>query len=119
MARRKNQPEAIRIKCSLSERLRMIRTEKFGERGGPELARRLGIPVRTWYNYEAGVTVPAEIVLRFVELTSVEPLWLLHGRGSKYRPVAAEVPDGSSSVKALLRTALERLEVEATRLQTA
>ena len=49
------------------------------------MARRLGIPVRTWYNYEAGVTVPAEVILKIIELTSVEPIWLLHGKGPKFR----------------------------------
>jgi hypothetical protein len=112
MARRKNQPESVRVKCHLSERLRLIRTELFGERGGSEMARRLGLPIRTWYNYEGGVTVPAEVLLRFVELTSVEPLWLLHGRGPKFRvmPLQPEVDEASSTVGALLRSALERLE---------
>src|SRR5919112_978542 len=81
MARRKNLPEAVQTKASLSERLRAIRAELFGERGGPELARRLGIPIRTWYNYEAGVTVPAEVMLRVIQLTSLEPTWLLSGKG--------------------------------------
>ena len=114
MARRKNQPESVRVKCHLSERLRLIRTELFGERGGSEMARRLGLPIRTWYNYEGGVTVPAEVLLRFVELTSVEPMWLLHGRGPKFRATPPPVgDDGPSTVGALLRTALERLEREA------
>ena len=54
------------------------------------MARRLGIPVRTWYNYEAGVTVPAEVVLRIIELTSLEPSWLLNGKGPKFRLSASE-----------------------------
>ena len=58
MARRKNAPESIRVKHGLSDRLRSLRTDFYGERGGPDLARTLGIPVRTWYNYENGVTVP-------------------------------------------------------------
>src|SRR3954447_13520192 len=111
MARRKNLPESVRVKYRLSERLRSIRTELFGDRGGSEMARRLGIPVRTWYNYEAGVTVPAEILLKFIELTGVDPLWLLHGHGSKSRgwrgPADREAP---GSVEDLLRAALERLE---------
>ena len=90
MARRKTTPELVREKCSLAERLRAIRAELFGERGGPELARRLGIPVRTWYNYEAGVTVPAEVVLRVIQLTSLEPAWLLTGKGPKFRLSASE-----------------------------
>ncbi|WP_435017077.1 S24 family peptidase [Tundrisphaera sp. TA3] len=116
MARRKNAPESVKVKHGLSERLREIRTELFGERGGPDLARRLEIPVRTWYNYETGVTVPAEIILRIVELTSVEPIWLLRGEGPKFRARADESNPGSnpmleeSSVPALLRAALHRLE---------
>ena len=114
MARRKNAPESIRLKHSLSERLRELRTEFFGERGGPDMARTLGILVRTWYNYESGVTVPAEIILQVVELTSVEPVWLLRGEGPKFRPTtpALGLGDGllNSSVASLLRTALERLE---------
>src|SRR5258708_33483114 len=49
------------------------------------LARRLGIPKRTWCNYESGATVPAEILLQFLEVTSVEPNWLLYGSGPRYR----------------------------------
>jgi transcriptional regulator with XRE-family HTH domain len=112
MARRKNLPETVRTKCHLAERLREIRTELFGERGGSEMARRLGVPIRTWYNYESGVTVPAEVLLRFLELTSVEPLWLLHGRGEKFRTGLPSSFEGSPSmtVEALLRTALQHLE---------
>ena len=114
MARRKNAPESIRLKHSLSERLRELRTEFFGERGGPDMARTLGILVRTWYNYESGVTVPAEIILQVVELTSVEPVWLLRGEGPKFRPTTSAMTSGdglqSSTVAGLLRAALDRLE---------
>ncbi len=114
MARRKTLPQMVRTKCSLAERLSKIRGELFGDRGGPEMARRLGLPVRTWYNYEAGVTVPAEVVLKIIEMTSVEPMWLLHGRGPKYRPRLPDVRTTghgtSGSVGALLRTALQILE---------
>src|SRR5438309_1398094 len=122
MARRKNAPESIKIKQGLSDRLRSLRTEFYGDRGGPDLARTLGIPVRTWYNYENGVTVPAEIILRIVELTAVEAVWLLRGEGPKFRSNATGPgssrsggrSDGlaSSSVTTLLRAALERLEEE-------
>lgn len=113
MARRKNLPESVRVKCRLSERLHEIRTELYGDRGGSEMARQLGLPVRTWYNYETGVTVPAEVLLRFVELTSVEPLWLLHGRGPKFRaPSETSALNEPDSVRGLLRTALKRLEAQ-------
>ena len=115
MARRKTLPESLRAKLTLAERLSSLRLELFGDRGGPEMARRLGIPVRTWYNYEGGGTVPAEVVLKIIELTSVEPTWLLHGKGPKFRaqprgdwPELAVKP--AMTVGALLRTALELLE---------
>jgi len=111
MARRKNLPEAVQTKASLSERLRAVRAELFGERGGPELARRLGIPIRTWYNYESGVTVPGEVILRFVELTGVDPIWLLHGEGLRFKTSHPTVKSSGSehSVEALLSRALQRL----------
>jgi hypothetical protein len=81
------------------------------------MARRLEIPVRTWYNYEGGVTVPAEVVLRIIELTSVEPVWLLHGKGPRFRQQSrTDQRDlsvrSSTTVGALLRTALQLLESE-------
>jgi hypothetical protein len=114
MARRKTLPESVRAKLDLAERLGALRSELFGDRGGPEMARRLNIPVRTWYNYEGGVTVPAEVMLKIIELTSVEPIWLLHGKGPKFRLVRNERAEGDSkpsrTVGALLRTALQMLE---------
>jgi hypothetical protein len=101
MARRKNQPDVVRVKNDLADRLRLIRVELCGERGGSEMARQLGVPVRTWYNYENGVTVPAEVILNFIVLMGVEPVWLMTGEGPKWKtassnlevrpPVAVEV----------------------------
>jgi hypothetical protein len=117
MARRKTLPDSLRAKLALAGRLAGLRLELFGDRGGPEMARRLGIPVRTWYNYEGGVTVPAEVVLKIIELTAVEPAWLLHGKGAKFRSTGRiEHRDAGSkpalTVGALLRTALQLLEGE-------
>lgn len=118
MARKKNPPESVRLKSQLAERLRSIRVELYGERGGPELARQLEIPNRTWYNYEIGVTVPAEILLRFLEVTAVEPHWLLHGEGPKFRtkpesedgPVAITTTAPSQSMEGLLGQLLQLVE---------
>src|SRR4051812_20450561 len=108
MARRKNPSESVVLRNSIAERLREIRQEIFGERGGPELARRLGISVRTWYNYETGITVPAEVLLRFIEQTGVTPTWLLTGEGPKYsRPGNAQ---SELSLVELLRRALQKAE---------
>ena len=90
MARKKTAPQKERLKNVLSDRLKDIRMELFGEHGGPDLARRLGIPARTWYNYEMGVTVPAEVVLHFIDVTKVDPAWLISGRGDKYRVTTSE-----------------------------
>src|SRR5690348_1320842 len=72
MARKKTPPDTLDAKHQIAERLRAVRIELFGERGTSELTKLLGIPSRTWYNYEIGVTVPAEILLRFIEVTNVE-----------------------------------------------
>jgi hypothetical protein len=116
MARRKTLPESVRTKLDLAERLAALRLDLYGERGGPEMARRLGIPVRTWYNYEGGVTVPAEVILKIIELTSVEPAFLLRGEGPRLRNSRTERVETAASpsltVGALLRTALQLLEDE-------
>ena len=85
VARKKTPKIRVNVKASLSRRLREIRQEIFGEHGGPELSRRLDLPARTWYNYETGVTVPAEILLGFIEQTGASPTWLLNGEGPRYR----------------------------------
>jgi hypothetical protein len=114
MARRKTLPESVRAKMALAERLAALRLELYGDRGGPEMARRLGIPVRTWYNYEGGVTVPAEVILKIIELTAVEAGWLLHGEEPKFRNQLTDRVERSGqpavTVGALLRTALQLLE---------
>jgi hypothetical protein len=96
MARKKNTPGKDQAKHAFSKRLEEVRVELFGDRGAPDLAGLLGIPTDTWYNFEMGVTIPAEVILRFIEVTSVEPKWLLSGQGEKYRsgPSAPVTDDG-------------------------
>jgi hypothetical protein len=64
--------------------MRAIRLELYGERGGPLLAETLNLLPRTWANYEAGVMIPAEVILRFIEVTEANPGWLLNGSGDRY-----------------------------------
>ncbi len=71
-------------KAALAARLKEIREELYGEDGGELLAAALEIPFQTLANYESGVTVPAEVILRFITITHVRPLWLLTGHGEKY-----------------------------------
>jgi hypothetical protein len=77
--------DQARSKAAIAGRLRLIRSEIFGEHGGPKLADQLMVPSRTWSNYESGVTIPGEILLRFLAITDTEPLWLLGGEGPKHR----------------------------------
>jgi hypothetical protein len=116
IARKKTAPEKVRLRNRLAERLKEIRIEKYGEHAGPEFARQLKIPAETWRNYEMGVTVPAEVIVRFIELISVDPRWLLFGLRKKYRPQASEavtndaVGESARSVPDSLNRAFERLE---------
>jgi predicted ester cyclase/transcriptional regulator with XRE-family HTH domain len=111
---RAGDPELVRVSAELAGRIREIRAEVFGESGGPELARRLGVPARTWSGYESGATVPAEVLLGLLEETGVEPHWLLRGEGPRYRRppgTGARHPAGLSPIE-LLRLGLEKLESE-------
>jgi hypothetical protein len=109
--------DLVQSKLALAARLVALRSEIYGERGGPEMARRLNIPVRTWYNYEKGITIPAEIILRVIKLTGVEAAWLLDGTGSmvadprsRSEESAGEASPPEQVVGTLLRTALHLLE---------
>jgi hypothetical protein len=74
------------------------------------LARRLGLPARTWYNYETGVTVPAEVLLGFIEQTGVNPTWLLSGEGPRYRHAHDDRLLSELTPIELIRRGLEKLE---------
>jgi hypothetical protein len=78
----------------------MIRVEIFGENGVTEVAERLGLPIRTWLNYEGGVAIPGEVMLGFLMLTGAEPSWLLTGSGAKYRLIMSRAsPDAAGRVE--------------------
>jgi len=102
----------VNVKASLSRRLREIRQDLFGDHGGPELARRLRLPARTWYNYETGVTVPAEVLLAFIDQTGANPVWLLSGEGSRYRRQQDDPSLANLTPIELIRRGLEKLERE-------
>jgi hypothetical protein len=110
VARKKTPKIRVNVKASLSRRLREIRQEIFGDHGGPELARRLNLPARTWYNYETGVTVPAEVLLGFIEQTGVSPEWLLSGEGPRFRHSSDDRRVSDLSPVEMIRRGLEQLE---------
>ena len=106
----------VNVKASLSRRLREIRQEIFGEHGGPELARRLNLPARTWYNYETGVTVPAEVLLGFIDQTGANPTWLLNGEGPRFRHANDDRLLSELTPVELIRRGLEELERSASEI---
>ena len=72
------------LKMGLAERVREIRIDLYGRNGGPVLAEALEVPFRTLHNYENGCTIPAQTILRFIEVTGAHPHWLLTGRGDRF-----------------------------------
>lgn len=58
------------------------------------------------------MTVPAEVLLGFIDQTGATPLWLLSGEGSKYRRSRDEVALADLSPIELIRRGLEKLEQE-------
>ncbi len=73
-------------------------------------AHRLNLPARTWYNYETGVTVPAEVLLGFIEQTGANPEWLLSGEGSRFRHASDDRWISDLSPVEMIRRGLEKLE---------
>ncbi len=69
---------------TFAQRIREIRVDLYGEQGAPVLAAALHLPTQTWLNFEAGCTIPAQVILRLIDLTSVNPHWLLTGEGEKF-----------------------------------
>ena len=71
-------------RCNIAHRVQEIRTELYGERGCSELANALHLPAQTWLNYEAGCTIPAQVILRLIDLiqalrqTSLKPAEALY-----------------------------------------
>jgi len=69
----------------LASRVREIRLETFGGEDIANVSQAMNIPARTWEHFENGVLMPAWILLQFIEITGVEPHWLLTGKGERYR----------------------------------
>lgn len=72
------------VKLDLARRVKEIREDLYGANGGPMLAQALEIPFRTLHNYEMGCTIPAQTILRLIEVTGAHPHWLLTGEGERF-----------------------------------
>jgi hypothetical protein len=81
---------------TLARRLREVRQELYGERGGPLLAEALHLPARTWRSYEAGADIPGRKLLRFTDISGASLPWLLTGEGEPFPggtvPAASKCP---------------------------
>lgn len=78
-------PDWEALRASLSLRVKTVREELYGVHGGPLLAEALRIPFRRWHDFESGTVMPAEILLRFIEVTGADAHWLLTGEGEHYQ----------------------------------
>jgi hypothetical protein len=87
------EPEWHILKMGLAERVREIRIALYGINGGPLLAEALKIPFRTLHNYETGCTIPAQTILRLIEVTGAHPHWLLTGKGERFLDRHDRSPD--------------------------
>ncbi len=73
-----------RKRPELALRLREIREELYGEHGAQFIADALEVRLETWLNYESGVTMPAHVVLKLIDVARVNPHWLLTGCGDPH-----------------------------------
>jgi hypothetical protein len=71
----------MRSNRALVGRVRIVREHLYGD-DAAALAAALGLPTETWLNYERGVTMPAVVLLKFIELTGAATHWLLTGEGA-------------------------------------
>lgn len=84
----------------MKDRLKEIR-EKQGL-SGAAFAKELGIPQKTYHNYESGKNqVPAEIARKIYERFKVSLIWLLTGEGDMYTtlPTEAKTPEQDEDFK--------------------
>ncbi len=72
--------------ATLSSLLRKIRVDLYGdgEPGQEAMAARLGLPSQSWANFEAGVSMPACVMLELLVATGADPKWLMTGEGRRY-----------------------------------
>ncbi|NIM11143.1 MAG: helix-turn-helix domain-containing protein [Candidatus Aminicenantes bacterium] len=57
-----------------------------------EMANKLGKNETTYHRYETNKRTPdVDIIVRFIEITGVDAMWLLTGKGNMYPPVTESV----------------------------
>lgn len=77
----------------ICDRVRAVRTLRYGERGRSAFARDLGIPVGSLLHYETDRTPPAQLLVAIGNVAGVRLEWLLTGEGERDRsPTSADSP---------------------------
>ena len=79
--------ESNREYATLSDRIRAIRIDRFGDDGAPLLANLMGISECKLTSMETHGPIPGHLVLAFIEVTDASPGWLLTGAGEWYSQV--------------------------------
>ncbi len=77
------------------QRVKQVRLRVFGERGGRQCARIMGVHYNTLIAYEAGRWIlPLEFVDKFCTLTGCPLLWLIRGQPENFRVEELDVFEG-------------------------
>src|SRR5262249_29739694 len=80
-------PESLSSREQLAARLIFLRTSLDGPMGARAFSQRICVTVDEWYAYEAGAPVPAEVLIRVIEVTHASPEWLAQGTGPRFRAI--------------------------------
>jgi hypothetical protein len=67
----------------VARRLVELRSDHFGEHGGPLLAILVGVSQREWFGYETGKPIPMGVLRKVAEITDTSLEWLRTGNGSR------------------------------------
>jgi hypothetical protein len=90
---------------TLSERIRAIRIDRFGDDGASVLANLMGIPESKLTSMETHGPIPGHLIVAFIVVTDASPGWLLSGEGEWYSPVLGDAracalaPNGGREIR--------------------
>jgi hypothetical protein len=73
--------------ATLSDRIRAIRIDRFGDDGASVLASLMGITEGKLTRMEINGPIPGHLILAFIVVTDASPGWLLTGAGEWYSQV--------------------------------
>ena len=112
--------ESLSIQKNLAFRIREVRVDLYGEDEAQmaELAVDMGLPLATWRNFESGVAIPAEVLLK-LEPNYREVLVLRFYEELSLEEIARMTRAPLSTVKSRLYRGLAALKPEVESLRTS